>query len=110
VAHRDREAGGVTCGAVRDGSPEARLDEVYRRLIGVMDPELGLSIVKLGLVYDLAVHDGAVTVAMTMTTPACPLGEVLTRDVEARVGELPWVTSVAVDIVWEPRWTPAMIR
>jgi len=45
-----------------------------------------------------------------MTTPACPLGEVLTRDVQRLVGELPWVTTVAVRIVWEPRWSPAMIR
>jgi len=110
VAHRHREAGSVSCRAVRDGVPEARLDEVYRRVIGVMDPELGLSIVKLGLVYDLTVDGGDVVVTMTMTTPACPLREVVTRDVEARVGQLPWVESVAVHIVWEPRWTPAMIR
>lgn len=110
MADRHREAGGVTCGAVRDGSPEARLDEVYRKLIGVMDPELGLSIIKLGLVYDLAIDGGDVTVTMTMTTPACPLREVVTRDVEDRVGALPWVRAVAVDVVWEPRWSPAMIR
>lgn len=100
----------MTCGAVRDASPEARLDEVYRKLVGVMDPELGLSIIKLGLVYDLTVNGGDVVVTMTMTTPACPLREVVTQDVEDRVGALPWVKSVAVDVVWEPRWTPAMIR
>lgn len=100
----------MSCGAVRDGSPEARLDEVYRRLIGVMDPEVGLSIIKLGLVYDLAIDGGDVMVTMTMTTPACPLREVVTCDVEDRVGALPWVRSVAVDVVWEPRWSPAMIR
>lgn len=110
MAHRDREARGVSCGAAPAGSLEVRQDQVYRKLIGVMDPELGLSIVKLGLVYDLAIAEGDVTVIMTMTTPACPLGEVLTGDVERRVGELPWVTSVAVRIVWEPRWTPAMMR
>jgi len=110
VAHRDREAGGVTCGVVQDGSLEARQNQVYRRLVRVIDPELGLSIIKLGLVYDMEIEDGAVTVIMTMTTPACPLGEVLTRDVQRLVGELPWVTTVAVRIVWEPRWSPAMIR
>ncbi len=99
----------MSCGAAGDDR-EARHDQVYHKLIGVLDPELGLSIVKLGLVYELAIDAGAVTVTMTMTTPACPLGEVLTRDVQARVGELPWVTAVAVDIVWEPRWTPALIR
>jgi len=110
VAHRDREAGGVTGGAVVDESLEARQNQVYRQLVKVMDPELGLSIIKLGLVYDMAIEGGAVTVIMTMTTPACPLGEVLTRDVRRRVGELPWVASVDVRIVWEPRWSPAMIR
>ncbi len=110
MAHRDREAGGVTCGAVAGESLEARQDQVYRRLIKVIDPELGLSVIKLGLVYDTEIKEGDVTVIMTMTTPACPLGQVLTRDVERRVGELPWVTSVAVRIVWEPRWTPAMMR
>ena len=110
MAHRDREESGVSCGALQDGSPEARQNEVYRKLIRVMDPELGLSIIKLGLVYDMEIEDGAVTVTMTLTTPACPLGEVLTRDVRRVVGELPWVTAVEVRIVWEPRWSPAMIR
>ena len=100
----------MTCGAVSPDSLEARQNQVYRRLIAVMDPELGLSIVKLGLVYDIRISGGDIAVVMTMTTPACPLREVVTRDVEDRVGELPWVTSVAVDIVWEPRWSPAMIR
>jgi metal-sulfur cluster biosynthetic enzyme len=106
VADRHREAGGVTPA----DSLEARQDQVYRRLVGVMDPEVGLSIVKLGLVYDILIDGDDVTVVMTMTTPACPLGGVLTRDVERRVGELPWVAAVAVRIVWEPKWTPAMIR
>jgi metal-sulfur cluster biosynthetic enzyme len=113
MAHRDRQSGGagpVTCGRLLDGSLEERQNQVYRKLIGVMDPELGLSIVKLGLVYDIGVDGGAVTVTMTLTTPACPLGEMLRRDVTRVVGALPWVTAVDVRIVWEPRWTPAMIR
>ena len=100
----------MSCGTAPEASLEARQDQVYRRLIGVMDPELGLSVIKLGLVYDLRIDGGAVTVVMTMTTPACPLREVIAAEVRRAVGALPWVTGVAVRIVWEPRWTPAMIR
>ncbi len=101
----------MTCGQIPPGSVADRQNQVYRKLIGVMDPELGLSIIKLGLVYDLAVtDDGAVTITMTLTTPACPLGDLLTRDINRAVRALTWVTAVDVRIVWEPRWTPAMIR
>ena len=100
----------MSCGAIPAGSLEDRQNQVYRKLVGVMDPELGLSIVKLGLVYDLEIAGGDVVVTVTMTTPACPLGDLITREIEERVGALRWVTSVAVRIVWEPRWTPAMIR
>lgn len=110
MADRDRKAGGVTGGAAGGGSLEARQNEVYRKLIGVIDPELGLSIIKLGLVYDLEITEGDVVVVMTLTTPACPLGGLLAREVQRRVGELPWVTSVVARLVWEPRWTPAMMR
>ncbi len=101
----------MTCGQIPPGSVEDRQNQVYRKLIGVMDPELGLSIIKLGLVYDLAVTDGGgVTVTMTLTTPACPLGDLLTRDINRALRTLTWVTAVDVRIVWEPHWTPAMIR
>ena len=92
-------------------SPEdQRLNEVYQRLKRVIDPEIGLSIVKLGLVYDLAVQDGTVTVTMTLTTPGCPMGGPITDGVRSVVAELPWVKDVVVNVVWEPAWSPAMIR
>lgn len=101
----------MTCGQLPAGSLEERQNQVYRKLIGVMDPELGLSIIKLGLVYDIGVEiGGSVSVTMTLTTPACPLGDLLTRDITRVLRTLTWVTSVEVRIVWEPRWTPAMIR
>jgi len=89
---------------------DRRLDEVYQQLKRVIDPEIGLSIVKLGLVYDLALHDGIVTVTMTLTTPGCPMGGPITDGVRSVVSALPWVRDVAVDVVWEPAWSPAMIR
>jgi metal-sulfur cluster biosynthetic enzyme len=91
-------------------SVEHRQDDVYQQLKRVIDPELGMSIVKLGLVYDISVQDGAVTVTMTLTTRGCPLGDAITRGVEAVVAELPWVDQVRVQIVWDPPWNPTMIR
>ena len=92
-------------------SPEdQRLNAVYQRLKRVIDPEIGLSIVKLGLIYDLAAQDGVVTVTMTLTTPGCPMGRSITDGVRSVVAELDWVEDVVVNVVWEPAWSPAMIR
>jgi metal-sulfur cluster biosynthetic enzyme len=83
---------------------ENRIREALRLVI---DPEVGINIVDLGLVYGVVVRDGAVRVTMTMTTPACPLGEHLTREVEARVrAEYPGFDQVEVEIVWDPPWNP----
>ena len=89
---------------------EARQDAVYQQLKRVMDPELGLSIIKLGLVYHIAVHEGDVVVTMTLTTPGCPLRDAIARGVERVVGELDWVRRARVEVVWDPPWTPALIR
>jgi len=81
--------------------------DVLRALRVVLDPELGIDIVSLGLVYG-ATRDGArAHVVMTMTSPACPLGEVLIEDAKAAVTSLvPGVREAAVELVFEPRWTP----
>ncbi len=71
----------------------------------VIDPELGLSIVDLGLVYGVAIENEAATVVMTTTSPMCPLGAVLTRGVEDRLMQLDGVNSVDVHLVNEPPWT-----
>ncbi len=89
---------------------EARQQAVYHQLRRVMDPELGMSIVKLGLVYDIDVQQGAAVVTMTLTTPGCPLEDAITQGVERVVGELPWVERVDVKLVWHPPWHPGMIR
>ncbi|MBI4503466.1 MAG: metal-sulfur cluster assembly factor [Gemmatimonadetes bacterium] len=85
-------------------------DAVYQQLKRVIDPEVGQSIIKMGLVYDIQVNGGDVVVIMTLTTPGCPLGQSITRGVEGVVKELTWVSSVHVEIVWDPPWTPAMMR
>ena len=86
---------------------ENQVREALRR---VLDPELGINVVDLGLVYAVEVQDGRVRVAMTMTSPACPLGESLTAEAEAAIRRsVPRVTAVTVDLVWEPPWRPDMM-
>jgi metal-sulfur cluster biosynthetic enzyme len=84
--------------------------ELLFPLRSVIDPELGINIVDLGLVYE-AHRDGALArVQMTMTTPACPMGPYLTQEVEhALTGMVKGVEEVEIDLVFEPRWSPAQM-
>ena len=80
---------------------------MQRALRAVLDPEIGVNIVDLGLVYEAEVSGDTARVVMTMTTPACPMHEVLTADVRAAVEMMvPGVQRVDVALVFEPRWTP----
>lgn len=86
----------------------SRLD-VAEMLRYVIDPELGINIVDLGLVYGVRVKGGRVEVDLTMTTPACPLSSYITQQIEATLRPLPCVEDVRVELVWSPRWSPAMM-
>ncbi|MFZ5624307.1 MAG: metal-sulfur cluster assembly factor, partial [Gemmatimonadota bacterium] len=80
---------------------------VRKALKQVKDPDLGLNIIDLGLVYDVETSDaGHVHVKMTLTSPGCPAGEEIIEDVRKTVTDLEGVTSVEVELVWEPYWTP----
>ena len=82
--------------------------ELVRSLLRtVMDPELGVNIVDLGLVYDIATDDaGRVAIKMTLTTPGCPLGGFLDDQIRGCLTALPQVREVRVELVWEPPWEP----
>ncbi|GIX49388.1 MAG: hypothetical protein KatS3mg131_3599 [Candidatus Tectimicrobiota bacterium] len=85
-------------------------EEVLNVLRHVIDPELGINVVDLGLVYSVDIQDGHVRVAMTMTTPACPLHDYLLQAAEAALWQhLPEVQSVHVELVWDPPWQPTMM-
>jgi metal-sulfur cluster biosynthetic enzyme len=85
-------------------------DDVRKALRHVADPEIGINIVDLGLVYAADVQDRHVRITMTTTTPSCPLGETLSREVVAAIRtRLPDVTAVSVDLVSEPPWEPSMM-
>jgi metal-sulfur cluster biosynthetic enzyme len=82
---------------------------VHEALTEVQDPELFLSITSLGLVYDIRVSGElgeSVAVDMTLTSPMCPVGPEFKRAVERRIGEIPEVTSVTVNLVFTPPWDP----
>ena len=82
-------------------------ETVRKALRAVKDPELGLNIIDLGLVYDVEVHEGGkVHVRMTLTSPGCPAGGEIIQSVRDVASELEGVTDVEVELVWEPYWTP----
>jgi FeS assembly SUF system protein len=87
-------------------SPSGSLeDRVIAALRTCFDPELSVNIYELGLIYDLDVESsGAVHILMTLTSPGCPVADTLVREVRSKVAAVPGVTSVEVELVWEPPW------
>jgi len=83
--------------------------EVLENLKGVIDPELGLNIVDLGLVYDIDVEDGKATVTMTLTSPGCPAGGMIMSGAQEAAGKAEGVDEAEVKLVWKPFWTPERI-
>jgi len=82
-------------------------EDVYEALEEVIDPELGLDFVSLGLVYDVEIEkEGEVFVTFTLTTPACPIGPQVSEQMQEFVGELPGVEEVVPNMVFTPPWTP----
>lgn len=80
--------------------------EILDALKAVEDPEIGINIVDLGLVYGAEVQDGVVNITMTLTSPFCPAGPYITAQVEAVTSSLSGVKDVHVDLVWSPPWDP----
>ncbi|NQD67292.1 metal-sulfur cluster assembly factor [Bacillus haikouensis] len=81
-------------------------DSLMGALEQVVDPELGIDIVNLGLVYDVDLdEEGKATVTMTLTSMGCPLAGTIVDQVKAALGELPEVKETEVDIVWNPPWS-----
>ena len=84
-------------------------DDVYEALEEVIDPELGLDFVSLGLVYDVDIEDEDVYVTFTLTTPACPIGPQVSEQMKEFVGDVDGVESVYPKMVFDPPWTPDMM-
>ena len=81
-------------------------DDVLEALSNVIDPELGLDFVELGLVYGVEIDGSTVNVTFTLTTPACPIGPQVSEQRQEFVGELPGVEQVIPNMVFNPPWTP----
>ena len=85
-------------------------EQVLEALRQVIDPELGINIVDLGLIYSVDIEDGGIRVAMTMTTQACPLRAQLKQVAESAIRRgVPEAKSIEVKLVWNPPWHPTMM-
>jgi metal-sulfur cluster biosynthetic enzyme len=94
-----------------DGQMTTITEDVVRQALRqVKDPELDLNVVDLGLVYDVEIDGGAIRVKMTLTSPGCPAGPMITTDAYRVLRALEGVTDVDIEIVWEPYWTPERIE
>lgn len=87
--------------------PQVTPELIRKALRAVKDPELGLNVIDIGLIYDVTIDEaGAARITMTLTSPGCPAGHEIIDDVRRTVADLEGVSAVDVDLVWEPYWTP----
>lgn len=89
-----------------DDEIEAR---VWEALSDVIDPELGLDVVTLGLVYEVRREDKRVRVVHSLTTPGCPMEEHITRGIREATNSVEGVQNVETELTWDPAWHPGMI-
>ena len=82
------------------------VDEVSDALREVIDPELGLDFVELGLIYGVEVNQGSVHVTYTLTSPGCPIGPQVAEQIDEFVSEIDGVTDVQSEMTFTPPWTP----
>ena len=82
------------------------VDDVEAALSNVIDPELGLDFVELGLIYGIDITANTVHVTFSLTTPACPIGPQVSEQIEEFVGELDGIDEVTSSMVFTPPWTP----
>lgn len=100
--------GGTPAPAAGDGPPTSDFETAARSVLKkVFDPEIPMNIVDLGLIYGLERdREGHVTVRLTMTSPGCPVADLLCDEVRRAVAQVPGVKGVQVDVVWDPPWGP----
>lgn len=84
--------------------------DVTNALKNTVDPEIGINIVDLGLLYEIKIDEqNNIDLRLTMTSPMCPVTSIIMADVQLRLENLPGVGKVNLDLVWEPAWSPEMI-
>ena len=82
-------------------------EQVIDKLRGCLDPELGVNIVDLGLIYGVNIEDSRIQVLMTLTTPGCPLDSYFVKDITTRLKSLKGISDVSVELTLEPPWDPS---
>ncbi|HJV27757.1 MAG TPA: metal-sulfur cluster assembly factor [Aromatoleum sp.] len=93
-----------------DASGAIDLDQIRELLRQVIDPEVGINIVDLGLIYGLEFADDELLIRLTMTSPACPLGDVIVSDIDSVLDPaVPQDIRIRVMLVWEPPWSPELM-
>ncbi|MCU0690927.1 MAG: iron-sulfur cluster assembly protein [Polyangiaceae bacterium] len=91
----------------KDDVRQVRKEDIIDVLRNCYDPEIPVNIYELGLVYGVLVtEDGEVSVSMTLTAPACPVADILPREIEERLYNVPGVRRAKVELIWEPPWSP----
>jgi metal-sulfur cluster biosynthetic enzyme len=92
---------------MRESDP--RIELLWRSLASVIDPEIGLDIVTLGLVYGVTIDDDTARITHTLTTPRCPLEGLITERIRTATAQVEGVRRVETTLVWEPGWHSGMI-
>lgn len=88
---------------------ELRVEPYWQELNKVIDPEINLGVVDLGLIYDIEIKNGKCKITMSLTTPACPYAPTLLKQIEDRMRLYKDVKSVKINIVWDPVWSQDFI-
>ena len=90
--------------------PNSEEFKIYEVLKEVIDPEININIVDLGLIYDIKYIKGeSISVDMTLSTPACPLGDVIISNAQQTIERVYTEEKVSIQLVWEPTWSPEMV-
>jgi metal-sulfur cluster biosynthetic enzyme len=104
---KENEAAPMNEESIEYQGPDELREPIEHALQRVVDPEMALSIVEVGLVYRVEIDDAWARVTMTMTSAACPVTDVIVDDVYAQLTKvLPPECEIDVDVVWDPPWTP----
>ena len=88
---------------------DAIVAAIWGALATVIDPELGLDVVTLGLVYEVAVQEDCARVVFTLTTPGCPMERIISDGIENALAQVVGISRVDAQLVWDPAWHPGMI-
>ncbi len=84
-------------------------ESVYEAIKEIIDPEIGINIVDMGLIYEVDIDDTTVDITMTLTSPGCPAGGQIVNGTQHVTQQLEGVDEVNVQVVWTPRWTPELM-